>query len=601
MVNASDQIAHLIASAKQGVLDLDSQYQSLSSALEDNDQIELLETLAQLRPEVETLWTSLASLYQRQNKPQKAESAQKQYSLINQFNRELESAKQALREQQFSLAESGCRQLLQKVPGEVRTLQLMAKLAIQHGRTDIALNILNQCYQARPDDLTIQVFLAQTLMALKQPHQVLTLVKPGLAVSPHNLDLLEVAAEASIKTGNFTAALGYYQQLLKLHPNTFTCLIRIGAVHKITGHVDAATDAFKQAIKHFAGAGEAYWALANLKTHQFTQTDINQMEMQIANPENSDTQLAYFYFTLGKAYEDRQSFEKSFEYYRKANALTDKRLAPLPEPSIKPFEQFFDQDYFKQNPIGHDSEAPIFVIGLPRSGSTLVEQILSSHSMVDGTMELTEIPSIALHLSRLQAQNKERYPATLSLISDEQCKALAEQYLRFVLPFRQNGKHFIDKLPANFQHIGLIKTLFPRAKIIDVRRHPMACGWSIFTQFFAGGVQYAYNLEKIGQQINFYQRLMQHWSRVLPGQIHSVKYESLINNFDNTVEDLLNYCQLPVEQACFDYHTNTRPVATPSAQQVRQPIYQQALSHWTQFEPYLQPLKNTLLDSQTIR
>ncbi len=596
-MNLPEKIARLITSAKQGSSDVASQYLELRSGLNAQTKTDVLEKLTQVRPDIENLWKELAEVYRQQDMLQAGEYAGQQFALISQFNSDLNAANLAFNQREYGRAESLCRDLLTKVPGEVRALQLMAKLAFQHKRLDIALNILKQCYQSRPDDLNIRVFLAQTLMALKQPHQVLTLVSASLVTFPDQIELREVAAEACIKTGSFENALTHYQHLLKHHTDKSTCHIRIGAVYKIIGETDKAKNAFRQAIEQLPESGEAYWALANLKTHQFDDDDISAMKMQLDSADLTDPQRVYFNFTLGKAFEDKQAYEESFRFYTEANQLNDQKQVKSTPSSTKSFMDFFHRDYFtRRDWTGHDSEAPIFVIGLPRSGSTLVEQILSSHSLVDGTMELSEIPSIAGQLNRLTKPYVSGYPSSLSLLTKDHAMKLAEQYLSFAETFRGGGKYFVDKLPANFQHVGLIKTLFPNARIIDVRRHPMACGWSIYTQFFAGGVQYAYDLKKIGQHINNYNQLMQHWHKVLPGLIYTVDYESLILDFENTIRGLLDYCQLPIERSCFDFHHNKRPVATPSAQQVRQPIYNKALDHWRNFAPFLSRLREELND-----
>jgi len=233
-------------------------------------------------------------------------------------------------------------------------------------------------------------------------------------------------------------------------------------------------------------------------------------------------------------------------------------------------------------------------VGLPRSGSTLVEQILSSHSLVDATMELTEVISIARELNDPNQLGHEKYPKSMANLTANEINNFAQRYLDHVQPLRKQAPYFIDKAPGNFHHIGLIKTLFSNAKIIDVRRNPMASGWSLYKHFFAGGNQFSYDLATIGKYYNDYIELMDHWHRVLPEQILTINYEDLVGDLPTTVNSLLQYCGLPFEGACIDFHLNKRAVATPSSEQVRQPLYADALEHWKNYEEFLTPLKHAV-------
>jgi hypothetical protein len=293
--------------------------------------------------------------------------------------------------------------------------------------------------------------------------------------------------------------------------------------------------------------------------------------------------------------EDAQQYPESFEYYQSANKAYT---------SIRPFryssrnknlKSFFTSEYFSfKKESGNDSGAPIFIVGLPRSGSTLVEQILSNHSLVDATMELTEVISIARELNNPNSQGKGEYPQAMAGLTDDHIRDLAQRYLDHAQAFRQQAPYFIDKQPGNFHHIGVIKTLFPNAKIIDVRRDPMASGWSLYKHFFAEGNQYSYGLTTIGKYYNDYIELMDHWHRELPGQLLTISYEDLINDLPNTVDCMLKYCGLEFEEACLNHHLNKRAVATASAEQVRQPIYKSALEHWKNYEEFLNPLKQVI-------
>jgi hypothetical protein len=366
-------------------------------------------------------------------------------------------------------------------------------------------------------------------------------------------------------------------------------------VLKAVGETATAVCCYHEAMEDEYLSGHAYWELANLKTYRFSEDEIAGMQASLKTGENTAINKVLIQFALGKALEDEKRFAESFQYYQAANSGYAKIQAfRYSNPNTK-LKTFFTAGYFSdQKENGSSSDAPIFVVGLPRSGSTLVEQILTSHSKVDATRELAWINSIVRGLINPNRPAQEQYPQSMANLSATQIQGLAQRYLDFVQTYRQQAPYFVDKAPPNFLHIGVIRTLFPNARIIDVRRNPMSSGWSMYRHFFADSFLFSYDLETIGKYYNDYIDLMDHWHSVLPKQILTINYENLVNDLPAAVDELLQYCGLPFEQSCLDFHLNKRAVATPSSEQVRRPIYAEALEQWKNYDEFLGPLKNAV-------
>ena len=358
-------------------------------------------------------------------------------------------------------------------------------------------------------------------------------------------------------------------------------------------------DSYRRAIKKFPGHGEAYYSLANLKLFGFSDIEITAMESQEYNPMISHMSRVYLDFALGKAYEDKGAFDKSFTYYERGNAA--KKLQSRYKSSDLTVEfhaqtEVFDEDFVtSHSQTGNMASDPIFIVGLPRSGSTLLEQILASHSLVDGTMELPNILTLAQTLRRGERiSNTKHYPGVLRNLDPSQLSEFGQKFIEDTRIHRGSAPFFIDKMPNNFRHIGLINLILPNAKIIDARRHPMGCCFSGFKQLFAEGQDFTYGLEEIGTYYKDYVELMDHWDKVLPGKVLRVQYEDVVEDLDTQVRRILDYCGLDFEDSCISFHETERSVRTPSSEQVRQPIYQSGVDQWKNFEANLEPLKTAL-------
>ncbi|HSE11369.1 MAG TPA: sulfotransferase, partial [Rudaea sp.] len=417
---------------------------------------------------------------------------------------------------------------------------------------------------------------------------------------PANPAYRNLKAVALCHTGDYETAIDIYDELTRTYPAQAPIWLSLGHASKTAGQTERAIVAYRKCIELDPDFGEAHWSLANLKTFRFDEAHIEAMRRALARQDLKQEHRICIEFALGKALEDRADYAESFAHYAIGNTL---RLEQIPYSAndtsarLQRARETYSTDFFRQRAgSGCDAPDPIFIIGMPRAGSTLVEQILASHSAVEGTMELPEITSITRDLRRAAAdKHPGAYHDALARMSGDELRELGEQYIERTRIHRKLGRPlFIDKMPNNFAHVGLIHLTLPNAKIIDVRRHPLACGFSCFKQHFARGQNFTYGLENVGRYYRDYVGLMAHFDSVLPGRIHRVIYEDLVENTEHEVRRLLDYCGLPFEDACLRFFENDRPVRTASSEQVRQPIYTAGVDHWQHYEPWLGPLKSAL-------
>lgn len=557
--------------------------------------IGLLEEATKAIPRLTENWKLLAEYRQSDGQDRAAADALKQHDMIKAFNDNLLAAEAAFVNGKLQESDQMCRSLLQRVPGEIRTLRILARIARQFRYYEASTSILERCIESRPDDASLGLDYARALLAGKKYPQVLDQCEHLVGLAPEMLEVYEIKAEALYNLGEYEGAMTIYRELSGLEEKHALGVLHLGRVLKTVGETGQAIDCFHEALKDEISMSQAFWELANLKTYSFTGDEVSAMKQLLEKDEAPEMDKILVQFSLGRALEDGRQFEQSFGYFQAANKAYAK-YHPTPYASQNAgLKTCFTRQYLTDRVDGgNDSVAPIFVLGLPRSGSTLVEQILSAHSQVDATTELTEIISIARELDVSGQSGQGQYPDSIKKLNASEVEDYARRYLDFAAPLRHGGYFFIDKTPGNFHHVGLIKTLFPNARIIDIRRNPMASGWSLYKHFFADSFLFSYDLETIGRYYNDYIELMEHWHTVLPGQILTVNYEDLVNDLPGTVDTLLRYCGLPFEDSCLDFHLNTRAVPTPSSEQVRSPLYASALDHWKNYETFLQPLKQVI-------
>ena len=400
------------------------------------------------------------------------------------------------------------------------------------------------------------------------------------------------------------------RQLLAASPTSADLHVSLGHALKAVGRQKEATESYQMAAAAKPSFGDAWWSLANLKTRRFSQDEIERMRAQEAVPAARPVDRYHLCFALGKAFEDRNEYAESWEFYERGNAL--KRAESRYRPDVtetntrKQIEVCTAQFFAARVGVGVPDPDPIFVVGLPRSGSTLIEQILASYSQVEGTQELSDIQRIVLEMGgkqsgpgdpRMSTLKDSYYPGVLAELAPEDFQRLGERYLSDTRAYRGHKPFFIDKMPNNFRHIGLIHLMMPNAKIIDVRREPMACCFSNLKQLFASGREFTYSIEDIAHYYRSYLKLMRHWDAVLPGRLLRVWYEDVVEDLEGNVRRILQFCGLEFESACVEFYKTERSVRTASSEQVRQPIFRGGLLQWRNYEPWLGPLKDSLGDA----
>ncbi|WP_102797838.1 tetratricopeptide repeat-containing sulfotransferase family protein [Bowmanella denitrificans] len=510
---------------------------------------------------------------------------------------EIQSATSMLHEGKLLKAEQLCRHYLQHHPRHVNAMRLLAQIGLKHYVLDDAEFLLESCLAFEPAHLGARQDYVLVLHKRQKYQQALQQARTLLDADPDNGHYQILLANQLVAVGQFEQALSLYQQAWQLMPGNAHIPLLQGHALKTLGQHQQAVQAYQQAIEARQDFGDAYWSLANLKTYRFTPAQMADMqslaEQQTVLPEDK----IHLHFALGKAFEDSEEYENAFIHYKQGNSLKKAALHYSAEKFSQEVNgqiQHCDTSLFSSRQgMGCADDAPIFIVGLPRAGSTLLEQILASHSMVDGTMEL---PNILATVHRLKGRRASApaYPANLHELSAEQLLELGEAYIRDTRIHRGQGRYFIDKMPNNFRHIGLIQLILPNARIIDARRHPMACCFSGFKQLFAEGQEFSYALSDIAAYYRDYLRLMAHWDKVLPGKVYRLQYEQLVADFESQVRQLLDFLGLPFERACLDFHQTRRAIKTASSEQVRQPLYQSGLEQWRHFSPWLGELQQGL-------
>ena len=512
----------------------------------------------------------------------------------------LMQAAHCLADNRLPEAEQRLRAHLHRQPDDPAALRMLAEVAARTGRLDEAEAMLVHCLAIAPAFDAARHNLAIVAHRANKPALALEQLDVLLAKDPRNPSALNLRAVVLCRLGDYAPAIAIYDGLVARYPNQAKLWLSLGHALKTEGERDRAIAAYRRAIAIDPGFGEAWWSLANLKTFRFAPEDVAAMERGLARAGLAPEQRAQFEFALGKAREDAGEAAAAFGHYQRGNALRRGQVPYRAEDSrqrVRRSLQLFTPEFLASR-AGQGSEAPdpIFIVGLPRSGSTLVEQILSSHPAVEGTMELPEIISLTHELRRESDDaSAEGYHGVLARLAPERLRALGEAYLERTRVQRKSGApRFIDKMPNNFFHVGLIHLILPNARIIDTRRHPLACGFSAYKQYFARGQHFSYDLADLGHYYRDYLAVMAHFDQVLPGRVHRVVYERMVDDTENEVRRLLDYCGLPFDTACLRFFENDRPVRTASSEQVRQPIYRDALGHWRQFDAFLDPMKQAL-------
>jgi tetratricopeptide (TPR) repeat protein len=505
-------------------------------------------------------------------------------------NPELMRAALALHDNQLSVAEPILRAHLKADPFDVTAIRMLAELAGRIGRYKDAETLLRRALELAPDWEAARANLATCLYRQNRPGEAIDELTHLLRDDPDNIAHANLKAAALGRIGGFDEAISLYEQVLKDAPNQPKVWMSYGHMLKTVGRQPDGVAAYRRALEIAPALGEVWWSLANLKTVKFTVEDLAAMEAALARDDISDEDRFHLDFALGKAREDAGDYASSFAHYAAGNALRRTKIVYDADET----ESFVDRSIALFTPEllaeragqGCPAPDPIFILGMPRAGSTLVEQILSSHSLVEGTSELPDIPALA---------RVENYPDNLASLPAAKLRELGETYLaRAAIQRRTDKPFFIDKLPNNWAHTGFIRLILPNAKIIDARRNALACCFSNFKQHFARGQAFSYDLTDMGRYYRDYTRLMAHFDVADPGAVTRVIYEQLVDDLDGQVQALLAALGLPFEEACLRFHETDRAVRTASSEQVRRPIFRDGVEGWRGFEPFLGPLKAAL-------
>ncbi|MGA0600322.1 sulfotransferase [Caulobacter sp. KR2-114] len=563
------------------------------------DGIAALRQAVSLDAELAEAWKALGDLLFLAGDTPGSEAAFANFSRASVRDPRLKGVAQALFAGRTNDAERAVQAHLRANPTDPEAIALLADIFVRQSRRGDAEQVLARCLELAPDFHGARFTYAQILFQRQKAPQAAPHLEQLLARDPADAASRNLLAACLSQMGDYERAGALYEGLLRDYPSQPRIWLNYGHALRTIGRQDEAIAAYKRCIALAPGLGDAYWSLANLKVASFSGDEVQAMAAQLRRPELGAEDRLHLLFARGKAMEDAGDAETSFASYAEGAAL---RRAQYPYSADETTAltrrlqaTFTAQALAARAGAGHPSTAPIFILGLPRAGSTLVEQILASHSAMEGTMELPDIGHIAYDLDVEARRRAARYPAGATDLGPEALQALGQRYLDGTAVYRRLGRaHFIDKMPNNFQHVGLISLILPGAKIIDVRRHPMASCFSAFKQHFAEGHDFSYDLTDVGRYYRDYVDLMAHFDRVAPGRVHRVIYEDLVEDTEGQIRRLLDYCGLPFEPGCLTFYENDRAVRTVSSEQVRRPIFREGLEQWKRYEPWLEPLKAAL-------
>ena len=573
-------------------------YEDLGYLLVQQDRaaeaLPYLERATHLDPKLEHAWFTLGKALAMLGRGAEADRAFERCFELSPVRRMMALAAEHQKEGRLDEAEHLYRRILRHDPRNVDAMRLLALIAAHAGRTPEAETLLQRAIALAPDFLSAILDLGRLRKEEDRYADALECFDRALALDAANSQAHYLRA-ATLAPAAFTyEAIEAYQRCLALRPEHIGARIGLGHLLKAVGRYDEAVAAYNECIRLRPDLGETYWSLANLKTYHFDDTTVAEMERHVNGGGLTLQSEVNFLFALGKAYEDRREFDRAWHFYSTGNSKqrADVSYDPvLTEATNDRIVRVFTRELLdSRRGVGYPDPAPIFIMGLPRSGSTLLEQILASHSQVEGTSELPYLGRVAAWLNRNRADGI-NYPEAVRELKPQNFVELGKDYLAYAqMHRRSNAPRFIDKMPNNFPNIGLLSLILPNARIIDARRHPLDACLSCYRQLFAKGQNFTYDLTEIGEYYLQYQRLMDHWAEVLPGRVLTVQYEEVVSDFESQVRRLLDFCGLGWEDACLRFYESDRPVRTPSAEQVRQPIYDRSIGHWRNYAQHLEEL-----------
>jgi tetratricopeptide (TPR) repeat protein len=562
-----------------------------------------------LNPALPASWGMLQGLYRMTGDEKNAATAAEHVATLQRLPPQVVQAGSLFSDGELTPAENIIRAYLLQHGDHVEAMRLLARIGIARDVLDDAELLLEALLKLAPDYRAARADYVRVLLKRQKYLQSRQESETLLKLDPGNREYLKEFAAACVGLGDYEPIIELYRRLLAetAEPGAENADLHLWIAHalKTTGKQAEAIEEYRAAIAVRAGFGDAWWSLANLKTYRFSGEEMERMRQAEAAPATDAVDRYHLCFALGKAHEDLSEFAASFSYYERGNALKHAEIRYLPritETNTRLSKAVCTREFFSARVgYGITDPDPIFIVGLPRSGSTLIEQILASHSQVEGTQELADIQRIVMELrGRAADLENPRFPGVLAELAPEDFRSFGERYMSDTRVYRTLGRpYFIDKMPNNFRYLGLIHLMLPNAKIIDTRREPMACCFGNLKQLFSSGQEFSYSIEDIARYYRTYLELMRHWNEVLPGRILTVQHEDVVDDLEGNVRRILDFCGLPFEPACLKFHTTERSVRTASSEQVRQPIFREGLDQWRRYELWLDPLKEALGDALT--
>ncbi|MGZ5251090.1 MAG: tetratricopeptide repeat-containing sulfotransferase family protein [Caldimonas sp.] len=564
--------------------------------------IESFERAVELNPALASSWAMLERLLSAAGRPERAGAASQHLSKLQELPPAIVEAGSWFCDGEHVAAENLLTNYIESDGRHVEALRLLGRIAQRRGATDRAEGLFREVVDSAPGYAAARLDFVRVLIERQKYAAALEQVEERLRTAPSDPDARFLRATILAGLGRHDAAVLVFRELLSETPQRNHLRIVLGHSLKALGRADEAVRAYRDATSGQADIGDAYWSLANLKTYRFSDREIERMRGLEALPGPGLPDRAHLCFALGKALEDRADYGGSWAFYERGNSLVRAKSgyrAEATDDNTRRLIETCSAEFFAaRTGAGAADCDPIFIVGLPRSGSTLLEQILASHPDVDGTQELHDIPRIVSELQGRGGPNgRARYPDLLPGLDPLLFERLGRRYLDETRVYRRGRPRFVDKMPNNFWHIGLIHLMLPNARIIDIRREPMACCVSNLKQFFARGQEFCCGTEEIARYYRTYLELMRHWNRVLPGRVLRVSYEDLVEDLGASVRRILAHCGLEFDPACLEFHGNRRAINTPSSEQVRQPLFREGLSQWRHYDPWLDPLKEMLGDA----
>ena len=553
----------------------------------------------ELNPALLAPWKILYNYFKKNNNKPAADHALQQINKLESLPASLLYIDQIMNEGRLGIAETKCRAFLKQNPTHTYAMSLLAEIANRLGYFDDAELLLEKAVEFKPNDGELRMKYATILRKKQKFAKTMEQVNILCDQHPDNLSYQAQKASEVMQNGGHEEAIKILDNILKKNPYNFSTFTSKGHAQKTLGQTDQAIKSYQAAYQIKSDHGEAYFSLSNLKTYSFSSDELDAMRNHAQRVDLSLRDKAYFHFALAQGCESIGEFDEAFLHLEKGNKIKNdqsKYSIERMDAELQAQIDICNEDFFDNlGAGGHQTKDPIFILGLPRAGSTLIEQILASHSMIDGTLELPNILSTAQGLRGDDIYGKlGNYPKSMESLTSEKRESLGKIFIDDTKMHRENAPMFTDKMPNNFRHIGLIHLIMPNAKIIDARRYPLDCCFSMFKQLFAQGQEFTYGLAEAGSYYNSYVKLMDHWDRVLPNKILRVNNEDVIDDLDGQVRRMLDYLELPFEEQCISFHETDRSVRTASSEQVRQPINKKGMGRWKPYAKHLKPLLNNL-------